>query len=148
MTNDVNATAHPFSGRRQRSLSALLDTVLPASEDGSMPSARELDFLAYVREQAQEFMPKLAAIVDHFDDEFSNQPLSTRLAAVEDYSKTEKQTFNGLLFHIYDCYYQNSRVCELIGVRPGAPFPQGYAVEPGDLSLLDTVLAHPRSYRS
>ncbi len=65
-----------------------------------------------------------------------------------DYSKTEKQAFNGLLFHIYDCYYQNSRVCELIGVRPGAPFPQGYAVEPGDLSLLDTVLAHPRSYRS
>ncbi|MDP6621292.1 MAG: hypothetical protein QF754_03365 [Alphaproteobacteria bacterium] len=147
MTNDAVTTAHPMSGARQRRLSALLDTVLPASEDGTMPSAGELDFPAYVLEQSEAFMPALARIVDHFDDEFPDQPLSARLALVEEYSRTDAQAFNGLLFHIYDCYYQDDRVRELIGVLPGAPFPQGNVVEPGDLSLLDAVLARPRSYR-
>jgi hypothetical protein len=67
---------------------------------------------------------------------------------VKEYTKTDTHAFNGLLFRIYDCYYQDDRVRGLIGVLPGAPYPRGNDIEPGDLSLLDTVLAQPRSYRS
>ncbi len=148
MTNDAITTAHPLNSAQLRRLSALLDTVLPASEDGTMPSASELDFLAYVLEQSGEFMPALVAIVNHFDDEFSDQPLSARLALAQEYSRTDPRAFDALLFRIYDCYYQDDRVRRLIGVQPGPPFPQGNTVEPGDLSLLDAVLARPRSYRS
>jgi hypothetical protein len=148
MKNDAITTAHPLSSAQERRLSALLDTVLPASEDGAMPSARELDFLAYLVEQSAEFMPALAQILDYFDDEFSDQSLADRVALVKEYTKTDTHAFNGLLFRIYDCYYQDDRVRGLIGVLPGAPYPRGNDIKPGDLSLLDTVLAQPRSYRS
>ena len=36
-------------------------------------------------------------------------------------------------------YYRDGRVLRSIGMEPGAPFPRGYAVEPGDWSLLDVV---------
>ncbi len=104
MTNDEMTTAHSLSGEQERRLSALLDTVLPASDDGGMPSARELDILVYLAEQAEDFLPELMAIVDHFDDEFPGLPLSGRVALVADFSKAEAKAFNALLFHIYDCY--------------------------------------------
>jgi hypothetical protein len=148
MTNDAITTAHPLGSAQVRRLSALLDAILPASADGAMPSARELDFPAYVAEQAEDFMPALARTLDQFDDEFPDRASSVRVGLVEEYAKTETEAFNALLFHIYDCYYQDERVREAIGVLPGAPFPQGNSVEPGDLSLLDAVLARPRSYRS
>lgn len=112
-----------------------------------MPSAGELDFLAFVREQAEDFMPALGRALDHFDDEFPDSPLPVRLARVQDYAGTEGKAFNSLLFHIYDCYYQDDRVRELIGVMPGPPFPQGNTVEPGDLSRLDAVVARSPGYR-
>jgi hypothetical protein len=147
MTNDEAANGQPLSGAQQRRLSALLDTVLPASEDGAMPSAGELDFLAFVQAQSADFMPALARILDHFDDEFPDRPLATRLAILEEYAGMEAKAFNGLLFQIYDCYYQDDRVRGLIGVLPGPPFPQGNVVAAGDLSLLDAVVERSKGYR-
>ena len=36
-------------------------------------------------------------------------------------------------------YYRDDRVLRSLGMTPGAPFPRGYATEPGDWSLLDAV---------
>ncbi len=36
-------------------------------------------------------------------------------------------------------YYRDDRVLRSLGMAPGAPFPRGYTVEPGDWSLLDAV---------
>ncbi|MBT7759130.1 MAG: hypothetical protein HN732_17505, partial [Rhodospirillaceae bacterium] len=107
-------TDQPLSSAQRRRLSALLDTVMPASEDGVMPSAGELDFPAFILEQSADFMPALARTLDHFDDNFPDGALSVRLAKVEDYARTDAAAFNGLLFHIYDCYYQDDRVRRLI----------------------------------
>ncbi len=83
MTNQTT-TAFALSEAQQQRLSAILDTVLPASDDGGMPSAGGLDFLTYLREQAEDFMPTLGQIVDNFDDAFSGQALSNRLRHAED----------------------------------------------------------------
>jgi hypothetical protein len=147
MTNDVIATDHPLSSLQQQRLSALLDTVLPASEDGTMPSAGEMDFHAFVLAQSKDFVPALARTLDHFDDEFPDRPLSDRLARVKEYAGTDAKAFNDLLFHIYDCYYQDDRVRRLIGAMPGAPFPRGNTVEAGDLSPLDAVVERSQGYR-
>lgn len=45
------------------------------------------------------------------------------------------------------CYYRDERVLESIGMEPRPPFPEGYAVEQGDWSLLDPVRARGRIYR-
>ncbi len=112
-----------------------------------MPSAGELDFFAFVLEQSKDFVPALARTLDHFDDNFPNDPMSVRLARVKEYARKNAEAFDGLLFQIYDCYYQDDRVRGLIGVVPGAPFPQGNIIEPGDLSLLDAVVERSRGYR-
>ena len=45
------------------------------------------------------------------------------------------------------CYYQNDRVLEAIGVGARPPFPEGYQVPSGDLSLLEPVRGRGRIYR-
>ena len=46
-----------------------------------------------------------------------------------------------LVPHAYVAYYQQDRVLEAIGIEPRPPHPEGYAVPPSDLSLLDPVKA-------
>jgi hypothetical protein len=61
---------------------------------------------------------------------------------VSDFGAIDPPLFQTLLTRVYDCYYQNDRARVQISVVTGAPFPQGNQVAPGDLSLLDPVIAH------
>ena len=147
MSRDVIATDQPITPAQAKRLAALLDTLLPASADGTMPSAGELNFPGYLQQQAADFTPALQQILEAFDDEFAALPLSRRCTLAQDFSRSQIDAFNGLVFHVYNCYYQDDRVRELIGSKPGAPFPDGNPLEPGDLSLLDPVVRQSRSYR-
>ena len=53
----------------------------------------------------------------------------------------------GLLFQTYAAYYQHPRVLEGLGLEPRPPHPKGYAMEDGDLALLDAVRRRPPLYR-
>ncbi len=147
MTNDVIATDHPLTTSQKRTLSALLDTILPASDDGNMPSAEGLDLMDYLAETAEDFIPVLVEILGNFDDEFLGLSSSDRYRVVEAFSKAQAELFAGVLFHTYACYYADDRVLEGIGLAPGPPFPRGNTVEAGDLSLLDPVAQRSRTYR-
>lgn len=128
-------------------LRALVDTILPASEDGSMPSAAELDFTAYLEAQAADFQPLLAEILERFDEGFADQPLAARVARVRDFASEDGRSFNELVFRVYDCYYQDARVRGLIGARPAPIFPAGHEIPAGDLSSLAAVQARGKGYR-
>jgi hypothetical protein len=52
-----------------------------------------------------------------------------------------------LMLHTFVGYYQTPRVVEALGLEARPPHPQGYAMEPNDLSLLDPVRRRPRLYR-
>ena len=147
MTNELISTDHPLTPSQQQTLSALLDTLLPASDDGNVPSAGELDLIGYLNENAEDFIPVLVEIVSRFDDEFFSLPLSDRYAVLEAFSEAQAGLFEGLLLHTYTCYYQDDRVLEGIGLAPGPPFPRGNTLEAGDLSLLDPVAQRSRTYR-
>ena len=147
---DIISTDHPLTRDQRRVLAALLDTLVPASDDGAMPSAADVDFDAYLREQAADFVPHLAGMLQHFEPTFADSATSERHARVRDFSVTHPPLFQLLLTRVYDCYYQDDRVRVQIGVVTGAPFPQGNQVPAGDLSLLDPVIANARrhSYRT
>ena len=146
MSNDVIATDHPLTESQRQTLSALLDTLLPASEDG-MPSAEELDLMGYLVATAEDFIPLLAEIVGSFDEAFADLSLAQRLPLVETFSTTRKELFDGLLLHVYGCYYTDDRVLEGIGMAAGPPYPRGNTIESGDLSLLDPVMEKSPTYR-
>ena len=147
MKTENSAAIQALNNAQLSCLSALLDTVLPASEDGTMPSASEMDFLSYLQAQAKEFLPVLTGILGQCDDNFPDQTLPVRVALVRNFARTEAQVFNSLVFRIYDCYYQTDRVRRLIGAEPGPPFPGGHTIPAGDFSSLETVKSRGKGYR-
>lgn len=147
MVNQDNPSPETLDGVPPRLLSALVDTIVPASEDGAMPSAREMDFAAYLRGQAADFMPVLKRIGGQLDAGFPDLPLAERVALMRDVADSDTRTFNDLVFRVYDCYYQDDRVRRLIGARPGPPFPGGNVIIAGDLSSLEAVKARGKGYR-
>ena len=48
---------------------------------------------------------------------------------------------------VLQCYYRDDRVLRSLGLEARAPFPQGYALEQGNWSLLDPVKARSPSLR-
>ena len=140
------ANATLTDAQRQR-LAALLDTILPASDDGALPSAREIDLEAYLDEQAPEFRGELLWTLDRFDDGLPGVALDRRVELVREFSVGHPQAFRSLVIRVYDTYYQDDRVRTAIGARPGPPFPGGHSIPAGDLSSLAAVKARGKGYR-
>ncbi len=139
---DIISTDHPLTRSQQILLAAVLDTLVPASDDGAMPSAADVGFDAYLLAQAEDFIPLVISALQRFKSSFADLPLAGRCEYVREFSVSDPQLFQALLTRVYDCYYQNDRVRVQIGVVTGAPFPQGNQVVAGDLSLLDPVIEH------
>lgn len=145
--SDLISTDHPLTEAERSLLLALLDTLLPASEELGMPSAAELDFDGYLQDQATDLIPTLREALGYFDAGFPSLPLEGRVEAVSTFSTQQPELFMAVLPRVYDCYYQDNRVRRQIGVVTGAPFPQGNEVMPGDLSLLDPVIENGDRHR-
>jgi hypothetical protein len=145
--SDLISTDHPLTEAERSLMTALLDTLLPASDELGMPSAAELDFDDYLKHQAADLIPALREALRHFDSNFIDLTLERRVEAVTSFSANQPELFMTLLPRVYDCYYQDDRVRGQIGVVTGAPFPQGNELMPGDLSLLDPVIEQRDSHR-
>ena len=137
---DLVSTDHLISEQQQSLLTALLDTLIPASKDGTMPSAADVEFKYYLSTQAADFIADLTIILGQLDPVFADLSLSERCEELTEFSANEPQAFQNLLSRVYDCYYQDDRVRREIGVVTGAVFPQGNQLIPGDLTLLDPVI--------
>lgn len=139
MPDPVSAD-RPLSERQQSLLAALLDALIPASGDGTMPSAADVDFKRYLSTQAADFVADLTSILGRMDPAFPELSLGERCERLTEFSADEPQAFQNLLSRVYDCYYQDARVRSEIGVVTGAVFPRGNRIIPGDLALLDPVI--------
>ncbi len=137
----------PLTDDERRRLAALLDTLVPASEDGAMPSARDVGFDGYLVTHGEQIVPLLRGFLAQLDDDFAELSLDARCARVGELSAAEPAGFAGLLAAVYDCYYQDDRVREKIGVVRGPVFPQGNEVAQGDLSLVDPVVENAERFR-
>lgn len=144
---DKSPPAPELTDDQLNTLSALLDAILPASADGRMPSAAELDFAGYLSGDGAAFAPVLPGILDRLDAGFAGWPLADRVTTVESFAQDDPQAFDDLLFRVYACYYQDDRVRKLIGSEPGPPFPRGNTIPAGDLSSLAGVVERSPGYR-
>lgn len=130
----------PAGARELATLEALLDTLVPASADGRMPSAATLDFIGHLERFDADYLPQLAKVLRALEAPFPALDLAARVAVVTRFSEAERHAFRQLVQRVYDAYYQDDRVRAAIGMNAGPPFPHGNTVPAGDLSLLDPVL--------
>jgi len=144
------ATDQSLAGPGQDRLRALLATIVPASDDGVMPSAGELDLAAFVAELETREPGVAASLTDllaTLPSGFEDRDLAARVVAVQALAARQPQVFNVLVFTTYACYYRDDRALAGIGMQAGPPFPRGNDVEAGDLALLDPVIARDKRYR-
>lgn len=147
MSESVITSDSPFDETGRQVLGALLDTLIPASDDGVMPSAAELDLVSYLGDNAPELIPVIKSVVDQFDAEFASRSIDERCEQLGAFSRANEELFGALLFHTYACYYQEDRVLIGVGSNAGPPYPRGNTIETGDLSLVNPVLELDKSYR-
>ncbi len=147
-----------FFRDRGRTLSGVLDEIIPPSDDGRLPGAGELGLVDYIEEVAQrapELEPVLARGLEALDTianrrdprGFAALSKPDRAEVMNELAATEPAFLPGLIFHTYVGYYLNGRVIEALGLEARPPHPKGYEMEAGDLTLLDAVRQRQNLYR-
>ena len=144
-----------LTDQQRRTLSALVNMMIPASEDGRMPGAGELDLLAYVRDETGELIPAIEQgltvlnqqAIDEFGQDFASLADSDKQQQVDAIRVNQPDFVQSLLLKTVSAYYQNDRVISALGLEPRPPYPEGHEVEAGDLSLLDPVRKRSKLYR-
>ena len=145
--SNVITSDQPLTSEQAELLSSLLNVIIPASDDGVMPGAGELDLVSYLREQTPEVVATIRQASSFFEFDFPSKSATERQQLVVEFSVTEPELFNTLLFQSYACYYQNDRVLTGLGLAAGPPFPRGNSVDSGDLTTLDKVVQNAKGYR-
>jgi hypothetical protein len=152
MHDDPNACG--FSDDETRVLALVLDEIIPPSPERGLPGAGEAGVAAYV-EQVLRALPDLRLLVtqgladlgalarDRHGRRFAELPRTDRQALLADQGFVFPLTL-----HTYVGYYQTPRVAEALGLESRPPHPQGYEMEPNDLSLLDPVRRRPKLFRN
>lgn len=145
--SNVITSDQPLTSEQAELLSSLLNVIIPPSDDGVMPGAGELDLVSYLREQTPEVVATIRQASSFFEFDFPSKSATERHQMVVEFSVTEPEMFNTLLFQSYACYYQNDRVLTGLGLAAGPPFPRGNSVDSGDLTTLDKVVQNAKGYR-
>lgn len=142
-----------LSADERRALACVLDAIIPPSADGRMPGAGAAGIGAHV-ENVLRTLPDLHAMVREGLRELDTQARAQHDRSFVEVGEPERaalvamQGFSyALVPHAYVGYYQQERVLEAIGMEPRPPHPEGYALPPNDLSLLDPVRARGPRYR-
>ncbi len=158
MSKDANASLTPGSvltAAQLATLDAVLNLIVPASADGRMPAAAEVGVPAYLCAEAADVLPQLREELDELE-RCSRLRFARGFAALEEAERKflvealRAQTpafMNRLAMETLACYYQHERVLEGLGLEARPPYPKGYEVAQGDLSLLEPVRARGKIYR-
>lgn len=143
---------------QEDTLASVLDEIIPPSDDGKLPGAGTLGVGAHIEQAIQRtpgpdltVAPGLAAAdalaSERHGRRFPELSRAQKLDVLRALDATHPAFVPTLTFHAYVGYYQHARVLEALGLEARPPHPAGYAMEPNDLSLLDTVRQQPKLYR-
>lgn len=145
----------PLNANQREALIATLDMIIPASDDGRFPSAADMDVLGYIAKTEPQVLENLRIELDRLNSvskdlhgvAFGDMPDHTRRELMDEIRGAEPHFLSDLALQTVTLYYQDDRVMEAIGMEPRPPFPKGYEVLAGDLSLLDPVRDRGQFYR-
>ena len=154
-SNEIIGSDAVLDSDQQRTFGAILDMIIPASGDGRFPSAAETDVLGYVAKTDPKLLETVRIELDRLNTMsenlhglvFGDAHETVRQELLDEIRGKEPQFLRSLALQTVTCYYQDDRVMEAIGMEARPPFPKGYEVVAGDLSLLDPVRARGQVYR-
>jgi hypothetical protein len=140
---------------QQAILDAVLNLIVPPSADGRMPGAAEVGVPAYLVAEAADALPALRDELALLEQRaqarhargFAALGQGERQGLVEELRARDPAFMSRLAMETLACYYQHDRVLEGLGMEARPPYPKGYQVVQGDLSLLEPVRARGRIYR-
>ncbi|MDE0692755.1 MAG: gluconate 2-dehydrogenase subunit 3 family protein [Gammaproteobacteria bacterium] len=155
MSEDTIATDNPLNASQESALAAIVGAMIPASEEYAVPSAADpiifADILTLVKRHPEPVVEGLAALDDIAESRhggpFSALGDEDKAAAIAAFSQSGNQHLRAIVSMTAQCYYRDDRVMASLGMEPRPPFPKGFEVEQGDLSLLDPVRARGRIWR-
>jgi hypothetical protein len=131
----------------------VLDVILPARADGTLPGAGRLG-LADEIARALQGLPELRALIREGLRDVDVEARRTHarrfadLGTAEQVHLLEQQAFVlPLTMQAYAAYYREPRVLSALGLAARAPHPHGYEMEGNDLTSLDAVRRRPPLYR-
>ena len=129
-------------------LDAILETLIPPSEDGRMPGAGSLGLADAVRAQAGAAGDLFAAGLAAAEAAgIAELDLPDRVAVLRELESTQPGFVPILYFPTCTAYYRHPQVLVGLGLEPRPPHPKGYELEPGNLEALERVRARGKRYR-
>ena len=132
----------------RRRLQLAMDEIIPASE--KMPSASEVGGIDYILKVLKGY-PELIEPFDKMlftlnelsknteNDDFESLNSDSRIAVLKQFEKDQPQMFSVLQNFVYESYYINEKVWNLIGYEPYPTASAGPKMEPFDEAMLDRV---------
>jgi len=149
-------TDHGFSADETRTLASVLDEIIPPS--GRMPGAGALGLARHIEQtlqQSPELRPVIAQGLAAADEiahrrhaeGFAELSKEQKLAVLRELESSLPGFLSSLILPTYLGYYQDARVGEALGLGSHPPHPQGYDMEPNDLTLLDPVRRRGKLFR-
>jgi hypothetical protein len=154
--NTASPAAHASSSDEERAtLRALLGMFVPASADGRMPAAGDLPQLVEQLAASVASVPALRAAVDavqaealaRFGSAFAVLDDASRSLVLDRVGERDGTALRHLALETVTAYYQQDLVLERLGLEARPPFPKGFQIISGDLSLLGPVRARGRIWR-
>jgi hypothetical protein len=147
-----------LSPDERRTLSSVLDEIIPPSSDGRLPGAGAIGLAGHVEDSVKRTRGLLPVIVrglaaldglarDRGQGSFVALPRHERVEVLNQLATTEEGFLPGLISPTYIAYYQHPRVLEALGLEPRPPYPKGYDLAPFDPALLDGVRRRRPHYR-
>jgi len=151
----AGASAPPLDPALRRTLTAMMDLMIPASPDARLPAASTLDLY----QDLSRLSPRERAVFDaglaDIDARarsahglaFAELPAASAMTLVEAL-RAEASAFLSLFtVQTTGRYLMHEAVMPLIGLEARPHWPKGHPVAQGDWSLIDVVRARPKLYR-
>lgn len=143
---------NPWNERERAFLDQILGQIIPASEDGKIPSAGSLGVAEFLAKKIQTepelgqlFQQGMLFIVEQIKTvgkDFSSMNNEDWHAVVKKLEEQESEFFQALLRHTYMGYYSDAVVRPHFGLSANPPHPNGYEVPLDDPKEL-AALVHP-----
>ena len=152
LSSQINSSKTLFSSNDKRSLTLLLDSIIPASELLGLPSAAKIDFLSFIDRrglfnQANELLQKINHLsTEEYSLRFHLLDAPQTLHIIGLIKGKHYRLLYEFVTYVVHCYYQQADILSALGLNKTC-FPDGNCLNVGDLGLLEPVYERGKIYR-